>query len=468
MPEPTSPLRIAVVGHTNTGKTSLLRTLTRDSRFGQVSIQPGTTRHVEAAQLLLDGQPVIELFDTPGIEDPIALLERVDQIASDSRERLDGPARLQAFLGTDEATGRFEQEAKVIRQMLNSDAAFYVVDARDPVLAKHQDELELLRYCGIPLLPLLNFIASPENREAQWREALARAGLHAMVGFDTVAPAQDAEGLLYSKLATLMDRHRSTLEALLQRHQDDSRTRQRSALKQLAELLIDVAACRHAVDSREQSVIDTATRELHALVKAREQLCIDTLMTIYRFSEEELEQSQLPMINGRWEQDLFDPYTLEQMGIRLGGGAIAGATVGAGIDMMTGGLTLGAAAAIGAVAGGGLQTLRHYGQQMLDRIVSGKEVLRVDDNILRLLTLRQLALIRMLESRGHAATGKLVALSSTDHALWKTGLPTPLRKARANPQWSALTHPAGPQSRRSAAIDELVQILSAIDRHSKP
>lgn len=459
-----SPLRIAVVGHTNTGKTSLLRTLTRDSRFGQVSIQHGTTRHVEAAQLMLDGTPVIELFDTPGIEDPIALLERVDRIASDNRERLDGPARLQAFLYTDDATGRFEQEAKVIRQMLGSDAAFYVVDARDPVLAKHQDELELLRYCGIPLLPLLNFIASPQNREAKWREALARAGLHAMVGFDTVAPAEDAERLLYSKLATLMDQHKPILDALLQRHEDDSRTRQSSALKQLAELLIDVAACRYAVESGEQSAVDAATSELHALVKAREQLCVDTLLTVYRFSDEELEQSQLPMINGRWEQDLFDPYTLEQMGIRLGGGALAGASVGAGIDMMTGGLTLGAATAIGALAGGGLQTLRHYGQQMLDRIVSGKEVLRVDDNILRLLALRQLALIRMLESRGHAATGKLVALSSTDHVLWKAGLPAPLREARANPQWSGLTHPAALQSRRSAAIEELTQILAGI-RH---
>ena len=33
-------LTAAVVGHTNTGKTSLLRTLTRDVGFGQVSDRP--------------------------------------------------------------------------------------------------------------------------------------------------------------------------------------------------------------------------------------------------------------------------------------------------------------------------------------------------------------------------------------------------------------------------------------------
>ena len=41
----TKPLTLAVVGHTNVGKTSLLRTLTRDVGFGEVSHRPSTTRH---------------------------------------------------------------------------------------------------------------------------------------------------------------------------------------------------------------------------------------------------------------------------------------------------------------------------------------------------------------------------------------------------------------------------------------
>ena len=36
------PLKLAVVGHTNVGKTSLLRTLTRDVGFGEVSHRPST------------------------------------------------------------------------------------------------------------------------------------------------------------------------------------------------------------------------------------------------------------------------------------------------------------------------------------------------------------------------------------------------------------------------------------------
>ena len=46
------PLDIAVVGHTNVGKTSLLRTLLRQPDFGQVCDSAGTTRHVERTEVV--------------------------------------------------------------------------------------------------------------------------------------------------------------------------------------------------------------------------------------------------------------------------------------------------------------------------------------------------------------------------------------------------------------------------------
>ena len=49
MSTPESPLQLAVVGHTNTGKTSLMRTLLRDAAFGEVKNAAATTRHVETA-----------------------------------------------------------------------------------------------------------------------------------------------------------------------------------------------------------------------------------------------------------------------------------------------------------------------------------------------------------------------------------------------------------------------------------
>ena len=75
-----------------------------------------------------------------------------------------------AFDGS-EARQRFEQEAKVLRQLLASDAGLYVIDAREPVLAKYKDELAVLAGCGKPLLPVLNFVAQPGHRDEEWRQA---------------------------------------------------------------------------------------------------------------------------------------------------------------------------------------------------------------------------------------------------------------------------------------------------------
>ena len=51
--QPTT-IQLSLVSHTNTGKTSLLRTLARDVGFGEVSDSAGTTRHVEGLRLMAD------------------------------------------------------------------------------------------------------------------------------------------------------------------------------------------------------------------------------------------------------------------------------------------------------------------------------------------------------------------------------------------------------------------------------
>ena len=121
-------VQITVVGHTNTGKTSLLRTLTRDVNFGEVADAPGTTKRVQGAQVKLEGTPVMMLFDTPGIEDSMGLLDYLEQLSRPG-DRLDGPERLRLFLQGPEASGRFEQEARVLRKLLECQAGLYVMYA---------------------------------------------------------------------------------------------------------------------------------------------------------------------------------------------------------------------------------------------------------------------------------------------------------------------------------------------------
>jgi len=451
-----APVRLALVGHTNTGKTSLVRTLSRDAGFGEVSSRPGTTRHVEGVRLLVDGRALIELYDTPGLEDPIALLERLDTLAGD--QRLDGPSRIAGFLSRPEAAGRFEQEAKVLRQLGASDAALYIIDARDPVLDKHRDELEILALCGIPLLPVLNFVASPSAQPGPWRTMLSRLGLHAVVEFDAVAPERQAEPVLYRKLAVLLDEHRDTLESLIAGREREALARRHSTLIEIATLLIDAAAVRRWVRSESEAERQAEVRALADDLRAREARCRRALLALFRFSEQTVEAAELPPLQGRWQSDLFAPEALPEMGIRLASGAATGAAAGLGVDLMVGGISLGAAAALGAVIGGGWQTVRRYGESIKGKL-TGRLALTVDEAIIRLLALRQLSLLAALDARGHGAIAPVILRPETADPWRDRRLPAALRQARTRPDWSALTISNGEPSGRDEAIARLAKAL---------
>ena len=341
-----------------------------------------------------------------------------------------------------------------MRQLLASDAGLYVIDAREPVLAKYKDELSVLAGCGKPLLPVLNFVAQPGHREAQWREALARLGLHALVRYDSVAPPIDGERRLYESLALLLEQSRPKLQRLIEDHEAQAAARLSEGNRLIAELLVDVAACRRSVAAQPE-LERGAIRELHDAVRAREQRCVEAMLRLYGFRPQDAAAADLPLLDGRWGDDLFNPETLKALGVRIGGGIAAGAAAGAGVDLMVGGITLGAAALLGAIAGGGAQTARHYGNRLLGKL-KGQRELTVADAVLRLLALRQRQLLAALAARGHAAMDA-IRLDAPNDKTWREGkLPEALHRCRAHPQWSSLNSGARLQdSERQAAIEAL-------------
>lgn len=451
---PDRPLRLAVVGHTNVGKTSLLRTLTRDVGFGEVSPQPSTTRRVEGARLSVDGAALLELYDTPGLEDAIALLDYLERLERPG-ERLDPPERIARFLDSSEARQRYEQEAKVLRQLLVSDAGLYVLDVREPVLSKYRDELAILAMCGKPLLPILNFVASADHREPEWREALARLGLHALVRFDSVAPPVDGERRLYESLGLLLESAEAPLQRLVLDLEAKARARRQAAAELIAGLLLDVAACRRST-SLQAELQQQAVQALHEAVRQREQACVEALLRLYAFRTGDARAGDLPLLDGRWGADLFNQETLKQFGIKVGGGLAAGAAAGAAVDLMLGGASLGAMALLGAAIGGAAQTTRNYGQRISARF-QGRRELSVADAILRLLALRQLQLVQALEARGHAAVDA-IELATPAQQEWRDGkLPDALVKARGRPEWSTLNQAVRPEL---AGRQEQLQLLA--------
>ncbi|WP_218509346.1 GTPase/DUF3482 domain-containing protein [Variovorax sp. dw_308] len=402
-------IRIAVVGHTNAGKTSLLRTLTRRIRFGEVSERPGTTRHVEKIALEVAGRAAVTFLDTPGLEDAVSLREHLQAFTARAPTP---PERIRAFLQGPEAHGAFEQEAKVLRAMLDVDAAFLVIDVREPVLPKFRAEIELLNSCARPVLPVLNFVRSDASREPAWRELLSAYGLHAVVRFDAAAPFVGAERALYEDLGTLLRDRREQLARVATSLSAEAGERRDAAAARIAELVVDVTAVRRTVPSGEFN--DPTRRQkliadLRATVSSKAQRCADDLLALYGFREGDADEAPLPQLEGRWSMDFFSAEAMKDAGLRLGKGAAVGAAVGVVADMALAGLSLGAATALGATIGGALsQGFGPMGRKLVN-LMNDVQELTVEDRVLQVLVAWLLALVHALEQRGHAATGRIAA-----------------------------------------------------------
>lgn len=456
------PLRIAVVGHTNTGKTSLLRTLTRDANFGEVSDRPATTRHVEGTVLLVDGQPAVELYDTPGLEDSIGLFEHLDALRTDRRG--EGVQLIEQFLASDAAQHRFAQEAKALRQVLKCHIALYVIDVREHVLGRHKDELTILSWCARPIVPVLNFLASPGAQAEHWREQLARTNMHVVAEFDSVVLDDHSEQRLFEKLRTVLDSQRPTLDALIaQRNHDRDRLITASA-RITAELLIDVASFVQNVLLDDPKNAERVLESLRDTVRTRERECIESLMALHRFRKDDYDAETLASVDGALGLDLFSPEALKQFGVLASRGAAVGAVAGVAVDAMTGGLTLGAAAATGAAIGAAFETVRKHGARFLRRMRQTTEV-RCDPQTIRLLALRQIALVRALLSRGHASQSPAKPAAEFVNRLRMSAsnpLPGVLQRAVLHPNWSTMSERGRLRAQADESRSEAIRELTAI------
>lgn len=417
-------LSLSVVGHTNTGKTSLMRTLLRDGQFGEVKNAAATTRHVEEA-IISDGTtPLVKLYDTPGLEDAGGVL---DWLENETSAKYDGIERLQQFLVADVAQNEFAQEAKVLRQLLASDMALYVVDAREPVLARYKDELTVLSWCAKPIMPVFNFI---ENQDIEaWKNMLARRSLHVWSSFDTVAFDFKSELRLWDNLATMLP-ERKVLDRLIGMRQNEWQQLAAQAQQTIAHFLLDVAAYKQILANEEAHRLPEIQMQMQTAVRQLERQLQQELLAQYRFYHNQLNEADWAL--QAFKQDPFDGELLKNYGIRTTKGAATGALIGLGIDALTIGMSLGAATALGGLIGGLASNL-----QTLSDKLNGIETLYIDNATLTLLAARECDLLNVLQSRGHAAQNNIRFTSG--QTPWQADkVPSVLSKARQHANWSVL------------------------------
>ncbi len=403
-------ITIAIVGHTNTGKTSLVRALTRQRNFGDVKNAPATT--VDVTKITLESSGfTFNFVDTPGLEDAMSILELMPK-SSFQASKVDEKKALLEIMNNPDYQQDFNQEFKVLNQMLNSDIAFYVIDVRQPFLPRYHYELILLLKTHIPLLPILNFTQNAEYID-DWKRELKANGLHHYLEFDTILLPRKQR--LYEQIAIMFPEHYQGIQSFIQTQNELDNARLDQAFTLLADFYFDLMTLRVKADAKKVDV-QSINQQITSEISKIETQFIHKLLNLYQFNKDDI---QYVLLNTEAKATTQDMFTLDEFGqfsIQFGKGAAAGATMMVGVDLISGMTTLGVASATGAVLGGVFNSLWNYGERIVDKW-RDIEYYYIDQKTAVNLMLTMLYIIERLNDRSHAELAPIIIQDQTESSV---------------------------------------------------
>ena len=156
-----------VVGHVNRGKSSIVSTLAADDSV-RIDAMPGTTQRCRDYPLVVSGETLYTLIDTPGFERPRQMLAWLRAHETTTVERR---GVVEAFVAEHRSGEIFKEECALLAPILAGGAILYVVDGSQPPAPKEEAEMEILRWTHQPRIALINSIG-PGDCTNQWRPLL--------------------------------------------------------------------------------------------------------------------------------------------------------------------------------------------------------------------------------------------------------------------------------------------------------
>jgi hypothetical protein len=362
-------IALALVSHTNVGKTTLARTLLgRD--VGTVRDAPHVTQAAERFTLVETAEgDSLELWDTPGFGDSVRLARRLAQRGN----------ALGWFLT--EVWDRFRDRAfwstqQAVRAALDhADVVLYLVNAAEtPQEAGYvEPEMKVLELIGKPVLVLLNQMGPPKpahDEAAQvtlWQRQLGSyAGVRAVVPLDAFARCWVQEIALleavrkalpddkqepFSRLAAAWRTRREatftqSMQVLAQRLARAAVDREPVVGDGLRGRLRDLGAALGLAGSNEATPKQAAMAALAARLDADIRASTDRLIALHGLGGHARDE----ILNRLAEHYAVSGRVSEGKAALLGG-AITGALAGLKADIATGGLTLGGGLLVGGVLG---------------------------------------------------------------------------------------------------------------------
>lgn len=421
-------VQLALISHTNNGKTTLARTLI-GTDVGEVRDAAHVTIFAESHTLLTtDAGDSLLLWDTPGFGDSVRLLKRLgisgNPIGWFLREVLDR-YRDRPFWLSQQALRTARDAADIVLYLVNSsehskDAGYLAA------------EMRILEWLGKPVVVLLNQMGPPrpapeeQAEQVRWSRHLDQYPVvREVLALDAFARCWVHERVFYEAVGKLISASKAAGYArLFALWETDNAQRFRQAMHLTAQQIVAAARDRQPVEVENKTLLKSALKAV-GLGRSGDQQRQDQAMSalIARLNLDierttagllalhKLDPSEAGRINARVRQNFVIRAPIDKTQAGLLGAVISGAATGLSADLMAGGLTLGAGALLGSVVGALTFAGAAWGfNSTTDR---QRPTMQFTDAFLRTLVvagmLRYLAVIHFGRGRGNFVQGEAPA-----------------------------------------------------------
>ncbi len=338
---------IAIIGHPNEGKSSVLSTLAEDDSV-RISATPGETTECRTFPVRIDGREILRFTDTPGFQNPGRVLSEMKKHATA------GTDPLRTFRQFAKGIPELHDDYELLGPLEKDAGIIYVVDGSRPVRNVDRAEMEILRLTGRPRMAIINCKEENNIYLADWKNEF-RQNFNANRVFNAHRATYAERILLLEALRTIDQDWQQPLWEVITAFKKDWAARNITTVDIICRLL------QKCLSLQVNKNVDSEKDEAQYRKKLFQKYC-DTINQYEKEAHREIRtlfkhnifQYELPN-HSILHQDLFDERTWQLLGLTrkqvIIAGGLGGAAIGVGLDVAALGHGFGIFTAVGTVAG---------------------------------------------------------------------------------------------------------------------
>jgi hypothetical protein len=344
----------AIVGHPNEGKSSVLSTLSEDDSV-RVSPTPGETTECRTFPVLIDGEEIIRFIDTPGFQNPRQTLAWMRAYEGDDRKMLT------AFINSHADDPSFHDDCALLKPLDQGAGLIFVVDGSRPLRNIDRAEMEILRLTGRPRMAIINCKEEDSGYLEDWQHEF-RKHFNSIRLFNANKATYGQRIALLESLKAIDQNQQDAIDRVIQAFVRDWQSRNARTSALIVTMLSDCLSYRKEIACPPGADEERLKNKLHSgytdFVTRQERKTHQQIRQLFKHNIFNLQLPKQSIL----QQDLFSEKTWQFLGLTsqqlIVAGAVSGAALAAGIDVVAGGASLGMFAALGGAIGAAAAALK--------------------------------------------------------------------------------------------------------------